>query len=246
MSDNGSFIVIQNFMRDLGLKGNELLIYAIIYGFSQDGESYFHGSLKYLSEWTGSTERTVQNCLDKLCERGLVEKVSRSGKNSLFRAVAPAPQSADSDGTPEKNSDTPEKISGVPLKNFHTTPEKISGDNIDDSIVDNNIIYNTRTRDKKSVRHKYGTYGNVLMTDAEIQKLKSEFPNDWEERIRRVDDYCEMHGKKYKNYFAVIKNWARHDNQRGQPASPNLQTANRPEYDDSVLTRLLAKGGMDA
>ena len=36
----------------LGLKGNELLVYAIIYGFSQDDETMFTGSLQYLADWT--------------------------------------------------------------------------------------------------------------------------------------------------------------------------------------------------
>ena len=44
-----NFINIQGWMvTELGLKGNELIIYAIIAGFSQDGESNFHGSLSYL------------------------------------------------------------------------------------------------------------------------------------------------------------------------------------------------------
>ena len=43
-----AYIVIQDWMiSDLQLKGNELLTYALIYGFSQDGESEFKGSLKY-------------------------------------------------------------------------------------------------------------------------------------------------------------------------------------------------------
>ena len=45
-----AYIAIQDWMiSDLQLKGNELLTYALIYGFSQDGESEFKGSLKYLS-----------------------------------------------------------------------------------------------------------------------------------------------------------------------------------------------------
>ena len=37
-----AFVTIQSFMRsELGLKGNELIAYALIYGFSQDGASEF-------------------------------------------------------------------------------------------------------------------------------------------------------------------------------------------------------------
>ena len=51
------YYTVQEFMiRDLALKGNELALFAIIYGFSQDGESKFNGSLKYLCYWTNSTK----------------------------------------------------------------------------------------------------------------------------------------------------------------------------------------------
>ena len=70
-----NFINIQGWMvTELGLKGNELIIYAIIAGFSQDGESNFHGSLSYLSEWTNTSKQTVINCLISLQDKGLIIK----------------------------------------------------------------------------------------------------------------------------------------------------------------------------
>lgn len=60
-------------------------------------------------------------------------------------------------------------------------------------------------------RHKYGEYKNVLLSDEQLEKLKKEFPADWEARIERVSSYCESTGKSYKNYFATIKNWAKKD-----------------------------------
>ena len=70
-----AYIVIQDWMiSDLQLKGNELLTYALIYGFSQDGESEFKGSLKYISEFLGVSKRTAQRSIEKLVDRGIVEK----------------------------------------------------------------------------------------------------------------------------------------------------------------------------
>lgn len=59
---------------NLNLKGNELLIFAIIHGFSQDGESEFHGSLQYLAEWTGATKQGVIKNLKSLQEKGYIYK----------------------------------------------------------------------------------------------------------------------------------------------------------------------------
>lgn len=66
---------------------------------------------------------------------------------------------------------------------------------------------------KKEPRHKYGEYSNVLLSDADLAKLKAEFPTDWEERIERLSSYMESKGKTYKNHLATIHNWARRDSE---------------------------------
>lgn len=72
---DGNFISVQSFMvRDLQLKGNELLIYAIIYGFSQAENQVFSGSLQYLADWTNSTKQGVIRCLKSLLEKEYVQK----------------------------------------------------------------------------------------------------------------------------------------------------------------------------
>ena len=63
---------------------------------------------------------------------------------------------------------------------------------------------------KKPVRHKYGEYKNVLLTDEEMDKLITEF-SDWEERIERLSSYMASTGKSYKSHLATIRNWARKD-----------------------------------
>ena len=64
---------------------------------------------------------------------------------------------------------------------------------------------------KREPRHKYGEYQNVLLSDTDLEKLKAEFPTDWEERIERLSNYMESHGKNYKNHLATIRYWARQD-----------------------------------
>lgn len=70
-----NYINIQGWMlTELNLKGNEILIYAIIYGFSQDESSSFRGSLQYLADWTNSTKQGVLKCLQNLLEKNLIIK----------------------------------------------------------------------------------------------------------------------------------------------------------------------------
>lgn len=63
-------------------------------------------------------------------------------------------------------------------------------------------------------RHQYGTYSNVLLSDDELAKLKTEFPHDWQDRIERVSEYVAKTGTSYKNFLAVIRSWARKDGEK--------------------------------
>ena len=70
-----NYVVITGEMiTELGLKGNELLIYALINGFCQDEESQFYGSLAYLMEFTSLSKQGVINTLNSLMGKGLIEK----------------------------------------------------------------------------------------------------------------------------------------------------------------------------
>lgn len=77
---------------------------------------------------------------------------------------------------------------------------------------------------KKPIRHKYGEYGNVLLSDEDLNKLKAEFPADWQQRIQRLSEYIASSGKSYKNHIATIRNWARREKPRAavKPAAGDL------------------------
>lgn len=75
MKDN--YIVIQGWMlTELKLAGNNLLTFAIINGFCQDGESEFTGSINYLCKWLNCSRPTVMKSLKELCENGLIIKTA--------------------------------------------------------------------------------------------------------------------------------------------------------------------------
>lgn len=97
------------------------------------------------------------------------------------------------------------------------------------SVIDNVLDLNDNAEkkedakaSKKEVRHKYGQYENVLLSDTDMDKLKDEFPMDWQERIERLSEYIESKGAKYKNHLATIRAWARKNNDRKRPARSAL------------------------
>lgn len=75
-------------------------------------------------------------------------------------------------------------------------------------------------------KRAYGEYGNVMLTDTDLSKLKNEFPDDWQKRIDRLSAYMASTGKGYVNHLATIRRWAHEDAERaravGSPAPENL------------------------
>ena len=80
-----NFYTIKGWMLNrLKLKGAQLQIYSIIYGFSQDGESEFTGSLNYLKDWLGVSKPTVIKALQALEDAGLIIKTPLVINNVTF------------------------------------------------------------------------------------------------------------------------------------------------------------------
>ena len=111
-----SYFCVQSWMvTELKLKGTELIIYAIIYGFSQDGKSYYSGSAAYLAEFSGVTTRAVFNILGKLCERNLLRK-----QEKIVNGIKLVDYAATRTGWYEKTSVGMKKVQGGGMKKVHT------------------------------------------------------------------------------------------------------------------------------
>ncbi len=108
MADNKPQIKDENYytihgwmINRLGLKGIQLSLYAIIYGFSQDGENEYRGRTQYLCDFTGGTSKpTVLKALQELVDKGYLQKrdeVINGVRFVRYRAVRPS----DEDGGKE-------------------------------------------------------------------------------------------------------------------------------------------------
>ena len=70
-----NYITVPGFaIVELGLSGNELLCYSLIYGFTQDKETEFRGSLNYVASALNVTKQNAKKIIDRLIDRGLVDK----------------------------------------------------------------------------------------------------------------------------------------------------------------------------
>ena len=87
-----------------------------------------------------------------------------------------------------------------------------------------------KEKNNKEIRHKYGEYKNVLLTDKDMEKLKSEFPSDFEKRIEKLSSYMASTGKSYKNHLATIRNWARRDREETKQQSYYEQVGDNTKF----------------
>lgn len=137
MVKDDSFVTILPFMvNELHLKGNELLVYAVIYGFTMySNDTWYTGSARYLAEWCGCSKKTIFNVLKKLVNMGVLEKRSSTVNGVTlvdYRALRVEKQNVEDLPPSEKNSTPLVKKFPYPSEKNSTPPsEKISTHNID-------------------------------------------------------------------------------------------------------------------
>lgn len=145
MIKDENYVTIQGWMTTgLGLKGNSLIIYAIIYGFCQDGKSCFHGSLEYLQSWTNSTRQGVINSLKSLVDGGLIIKEESKPNNKYYVSDVNKVYDCSKEILPE--------IKEVGKQNLQN--------NINNNIIDKNIKKYSKEKELNEIVESVITYFN--------------------------------------------------------------------------------------
>ncbi len=205
MNDN-NFLTIQAFMiNDLKLKSNELLIYAIIYGFSQDGISRFTGSLQYLANWTNSTKNGVQKNLKSLLEKGFIEKFEIIKNGIRFCEYSCTPYNKVVQGIQQSGMGYTTKL----YEGIQQSCTNNIDNNIDINIDINNIVQPDApsTPSKKEV----DDYFEELWTLYPCKKGKANISNSKKKELymfgdemkRAITRYIQYVQKKRKSGFAL-------------------------------------------
>lgn len=139
MTSKGTYTAIQDWMLDLGLDIYETLAYAVIFGFSQDGESTFTGSLSYLGRKIMCSRSKVIRVLKSLTEKGLVQKIELT-KNGVkfceYRACLP-----DTGGVSQDTG----SVSQTPGGSVSQTPNNIVYKNKEEKKDSNNNTFDFRS-----------------------------------------------------------------------------------------------------
>lgn len=180
---DSNYVVIQGWMiTRLGLKGNELLIYAVIYGFTQNGEIEFVGSMKYLADWTNSTVESVRKCIKSLIDKGyIIKTLDGSGVNAYKAVLSAIYPHADKNVDNSNNSvERPIQQSCMPMQQScidHTTklhdPYNKVVSPMQQSCINNYI--NNNNIDNKDTHTPPPPYGGES-ADAAFERLWTLYP----------------------------------------------------------------------
>ncbi len=170
----------------------------------------------YLMTLTGLNKQTIYRARNELIQKELINfkkgiNQNEAGKYTIIEFVI-----ADDTANDTANN----------------TASETADDTADDTI---NKLNKTKYKKENIKRKKYGENGNVKFTDEEYEKVKAYFPNDYEERIQSLDDYIQSKGKKYKDFFATLRTWARKEGYK-PPNEKQSQHEELKEVDLSDLT----------
>ena len=193
-----NYVVIQGWMLNkLQLKGNDLLIYAIIYGFSQNADCKFTGSLQYLADWTNSTKQGVLNSLKNLLDKKLITK-----KDYIINGVKFVEYYSND------FNEVVKKVEQGYSNNFNRGGQESLHNNTNDKLIDNSI--NNIQKTNKKENPTISSLENVQPTVKEnltVQKPNKEidFPQEF---IEFYEGYEGKHPSKQKQTATtVLKKW---------------------------------------
>ena len=215
-----SHIVIDAYMLQLGLKGNELLIYALIAGFCQDGVSECWTSQETMAEWCGGiSTRAVRDILQNLITKKLITKKECLNKNVKYsyKVVEIVPELSSNEQ--EVFSTQQEVFSGSDRNFFFFFYLFFFVINKIDNIYDNKIDNKTK-KEKKEIKEKKK---DLHETKERVYKKPNveEISSYCQERNNNINpeqfyDYYEANGWKInrnpmKDWKATVRNWERNE-----------------------------------
>lgn len=204
MLKDENFIALQGWMiNKLKLSGNSLIVYAVIYGFSQDGNSHFSGSASYLADICSCSKNCIYSVLKKLTEKGLLEKkekITNGVKLCDYRTTNLAMVHKKVVGGTQKSC-----VGGTQKSCYHN----IDIDNIDKDIEYNNVAKATNPVSKKSVdKTSLELAKKMLNLHKQIDPVFSRTPKQLEAWASDIEKLHRIDKRDYEGIESVIE-WAK-------------------------------------
>ena len=104
--------------------------------------------------------------------------------------------------------------------------------------INNNNNKTSKKKTTKEPRHKYGEFKNVLLSDKDLEKLKAEYGEELVEKyIKKMDEWIELNGRRYKNYYLALRQWMNKEVSKKQEKVEKQEGDTK--YDEEYFTKLM-------
>ena len=200
-------------------------------------------SIRQMSIETGYAKETVEKLIDRMVNVHNVIRYSKTNKEVLLLnwckynwTSSPKVKKSIVDSvihlkTPEfkefigKCYDSIDTVSIGYEYPMHTSFSLVS-----DSLVSDSLLEQPEIEKKKPEKHKHGEYGHVLLTDEQYAKLVADYGEKAVlDGIKNVDEYCQEHGRTYKDYNLTLRKW-------GIKAQKIVTKKEEPKVEDQEMT----------
>ena len=197
------------------------VIIRLTYGWGKKSD---HISLSQFVKCTNLRKPTVCRAINKLKDMNIIvikkdnERITSYSFNKNYETW----KSLSKKITLSKKIISVIEKDNLPLSLLRHTKESITKETITKESVaraheeekgrfcDGNSI--SATEKRRGQVDPYGKFGNVLLTDAEVEELEREYGKDkTTDYIERVGFSMESKGTKYKNHYATILDWMKKD-----------------------------------
>ncbi len=229
-----NYITVPGFaIVELGLSGNELLCYSLIYGFTQDDETEFRGSLNYVASALNVTKQNAKKIIDRLIDRGLIDK-----REMFFSGVKFCHYVANRHSVAEIATGVYQNSNGgvaeIATNKDNTKDKTIDNDKAADGGLfpsDPSFESITVVRPRRTTEPAACLFENSRFAEYDAfaaQFTAPEFADvDMVYYYHAVADWSAQKGKKMKDWIATARNFIRGDMEKGKlhrksPAGPGL------------------------
>ena len=237
----GGYLTRQEWMLELDLKGgNELDAYALVFGFSKDGKSWYQGSASYVARWLKCSRQTAMSVLARLVARGFLEKRERFEDNVKFvdyrvsaSSVREGCQKSLQGGVKNFDRGVSKNLTGG-VKNFDTI---IIEDNEIDKSISNNEKNTARARGELALPYNGKEFREIWAKLCRQKKWAKKSVDALEEslaKLAKVDEATaiEMMRNSIANdwqgvfYLDRLKGWQRQGAQGESREAKAMREAN--------------------
>jgi len=178
-------------------------------------------SIRQMAIETGYSKETIEKLIDRMVNIHNVIRYSKTNKEVLLLnwrkynwTSSPKVKKSIVDSLMHLKTSEFKTFIGKCYDNIDTVsvgyeyPMDTSFSLVSDSLVSDSLLEQDKKKKNKPERHQYGEYNHVLLSDEQYKKLVDDYGEKAVlDGIKNVDEYCQEHGKTYKDYNLTLRKW---------------------------------------